>query len=126
MKVLISSAAILALIVAGMLFYHSSLSSASADMLGSVKKIQVSADSDNWESVYAEIDSLMKKWDHYSIRLARLVEHAELDSIMVRLAVIREYAKYKEMPVLMGELSALSDLLSHIPKKESLLIENIL
>lgn len=126
MKVLLSSAVILALILAGMFFYHSALSSASADMLESVKRIQANADSDNWESAYDEIDSLMNKWEHYSIRLARLVEHEELDSIMIKLAVIREYAKYKDMPELMGELSALRDLLSHIPRKESLLIENIL
>jgi len=102
------------------------LSRATQELNEILEDIQISIIDKEWDRLSEETNRLNDKWDQMSKWMSCVIEHDEIDNIMISVASIKEYARYREIPELMAELSALYELINHIPIKERLLPQNIL
>lgn len=117
---------ILCVMITGMFIHTAALSRAGNDLNEITDRIENSVKSKKWDELSENVEKLCYSWDRMSKWLSCVIEHDEIDSIMVSVASIREYAKYREIPELMAELSALGELIDHIPLKEKPMPQNIL
>lgn len=117
---------ILCIMVTGMFLHASALTRAGEELDDIAESIQKTIENEDWEQLPGEVDRLCDKWDNMSVWLSCVIEHDEIDTIMISVAGIREYAGYREIPELMAELSSLRELINHIPVKEKPMPQNIL
>ncbi len=126
MKSFIVAVVILCIIIFGMCLHEMALSRANQELNEILEDIQISIIDKEWDRLSEETNRLNDKWDQMSKWMSCVIEHDEIDNIMISVASIKEYARYREIPELMAELSALYELINHIPIKERLLPQNIL
>ena len=126
MKSFTIAVVILCVMIVGMFVHTIALSKAEGELIRITEHIEESVKNKNWNKLSGEVESLCKSWDEMSVWLSCVIEHEEIDNIMVSVASIREYARYREIPELMAELSSLCELINHIPLKEKPMPQNIL
>jgi hypothetical protein len=117
---------ILVAMVTSLFFYQNALFKISGEMLERIDKIKHYARDDKWEKVDREMKHLTAMWEDVSYKLSLVIDHEEIDLIMISLFKANEYKEYEEVPEFMAEITNLEKLIDHIPNKEKLSIENIL
>ncbi len=125
MRSLVISICILALILGGMFWYYSLLSDLDEQMQTMLSDLDTQIKEDKWEEATKTAEKINKEWEEKTRWLSCLIEHDEIDNIMITVASLEKFTKYKEEPELMSELSKLQKLISHIPRKEKLIPENL-
>lgn len=116
---------ILALLVGFGLYSYNYLEKTTNTLVLKTVSLEKNARSQNWEQTQKSFDSLNSSWNKVNSKWAMLIDHQELDKINISISRIREYISTRHIPGLMAELAELQLLLTHIPEKEALNLNNM-
>ena len=124
-KILLSIAAIIALIF-GAAFYTNGILLKDAHSLEE-KIVNVEADmkKEDWVMAQSGLASILNEWPAVENKWALLIDHAEIDNIEDALTKVAEYIKVKDASLALAELATLKNYITHIPEKESLNLKNV-
>jgi hypothetical protein len=122
----IATMLLLAAIIIFCLFAQMFLFDTSEELGKSLEAIESMIDNSDWEGSEKDFERLREDWNSVKGRWAALTHHDEIDNIDATFAKLGEYIKSKDSSSALAELSSLIQLIRHVPRKETLTLENIL
>ena len=125
-KVITSIAILVALIVGISIVTQNILYKTAGDLEEYITKAENSAKSGEWSAALQSVQQIQNKWSKIKGIWAILIDHQEIDNIDVTLARMQKFIQCRDTSSALAEASALLKFIGHIPKKETLLLENIL
>ncbi len=124
--IIISSLVILtAFIILSGLYAYKLLDDDSIKLAKTIDEIIESSKSGDWERSANEMHKIDSDWRNMKHAWSSLIDHEEIDNIDVTLSRLQILNEVKDITSLLPEAAALKKLISHIPEKESLTIDNI-
>ena len=126
LKIVISLAVLLAVIIAISVSTVSTLNAASKELDEHLSRIESSISANNWDKATQELSYIQGTWSKTEKTWAMLLDHFEIDNIDTTLSRLSKFIEAKSTPLSLGELAALRQYIEHIPEKESLKLKNIL
>lgn len=125
MRTFIIAILLVVVVLFGLFYYTHSLTDASESMLQKTEALRLATIGTDWENTKTAARTLKEDWQESSKRLATILEHEELDEIMLAAARAVAFAENEERPELLAEVYGLRELFEHISAKEALTIHNI-
>lgn len=113
-----------AVIAAGFWANHQLTASAN-ELLLDVDKIHGEIGTQNWDSALEHTEELERHWDRLGKWWPALLDHQEIDNIDFAMAKNKEYIAAKNVPLALGHLSEIRQMIKHIPEKGSINLTNI-
>jgi hypothetical protein len=113
------------LIIGTSIFAQKVLSSTSNELESYIINIENSTASKDWNTAEQNLNQIQNKWASVKGTWAILVDHQEIDNIDVTLTRMQKYVLSRDTSSALAENSALLKFVRHIPKKETLTLENI-
>jgi hypothetical protein len=101
------------------------LNKSSRELSQCLEKIEQYTNNDDWDLALKEISIMEDKWSRIKKVWATLTDHAEIDNITSSISRASKYIEIRDQSPALAEISVLSSLISHIPKKELPTIDNI-
>ena len=126
MKVFISTLLVLVLLIGLMFLYTWALTSVSRNLLDQVDIILAHVKDGDLDGAGRAFEVYNETFNKYEQYIEILIDHSEIDSILVSNTNARMYLKQQDAESLEAELSVLEAIYEHLPKKEALSWENIL
>ncbi len=126
MKLVGSVLVTLTLIVAGGLWLNHELQNSSETLIEQMDLVSMEIRKNNWPVAVVETEMLEKTWKKEAKWWPVFLEHQEMDNIEFAMARFKEYVAASDDPLAMGQLSEIRLMVEHIPRKESINLENIL
>jgi hypothetical protein len=124
--IVITSLTILtALIIVSGLYAHKLLCDDSVKLVNEIDDIIQSSRSGDWERSADKVRQMDIEWKIIKRTWSSLIDHQEIDNIDVTLSRLQILIETRDIPSLMPEAAALRKIISHIPEKESLSIDNL-
>jgi hypothetical protein len=114
-----------ALIISSGIYSHKLLSDDSVKLVKAIDEIIQSSDSGNWERSADEMRRMDSDWRKIKHTWSSLIDHQEIDNIDITLSRLQILIEIRDTSSLMPEAAALRRIISHIPEKESLSIDNL-
>lgn len=125
MRTFIVAILLIVLVLGGLVTYANLLFDTRDAMLQKTEILRLAAQNADWQRAADAAHALKDDWQKTAKKLALLVEHIELDEIMLATARATAYAENREGPELLAEVYSLEELFEHIAAKEALTIYNI-
>ena len=105
------------------MFYVSHQSKETSEIL---EQLKTSVENGDWASAIDQNEVLKSKWDKDKGILAFLFDHIELDNIQISFSRLDEYINCKDTLTSLSEISVVKMLIEHLPKRDSLTLDNLL
>lgn len=105
------------------MFYVSHQSRETSEIL---EQLKTSVENGDWESANVQNEALKAKWEGDKGILAFLFDHFELDTIQISFSRLDEYINCKDTLTSLSEISVVKMLIEHLPKRDSLTLDNLL
>ncbi len=90
------------------------------------KKIYVTAQAENWETVLNLIKEAEAEWGKYSFWAALSISTEDIEQLEISLSQAKAFAILGQKPDFFGEFIMFAKLVEHIPHREGFHIEEIL
>jgi hypothetical protein len=126
LKFILISLFIVVIIFSLSLFIKNYLEKTTSLMLSEITHIEFYVNSNEWDKAYTKITELNNKWEQIDDKWTFLINHHEIDEISVSILNTTEYIKGKDRTQALSALSSVKHYISHIPKMETVSLENIL
>ena len=126
MRLLVSLAITLSMILALGFWSNHSLQASTDELTRNIDRISMSIEDERWGTAQMQTDKLEKIWQEKARWWPIFLDHQEMDNIEFSMARVKEYVASQDNPLARGQLSELRLMIKHIPKKEAVNIENIL
>lgn len=126
MKVFISTLLVLVLLIGLMFLYTWALTTVSQNLLDAVGIIAARVEENDLDGAGRAYENYYEMFNKYERYIEILIDHGEIDPILVSNANARMYLKQQDTESLEAELSVLEAIYEHLPRKEALSWENIL
>lgn len=126
MRLLISLAISLSLILTLGFWSNYSLQASTDEMTRNIDRIIISIENERWGAAQTQTDQLEKIWQDKARWWPIFLDHQEMDNIEFSLARFKAYVASQDNSLAQGQLSELRLMIKHIPQKEAVNIENIL
>ncbi|NLJ75905.1 MAG: DUF4363 family protein [Peptococcaceae bacterium] len=101
------------------------LQDATDEMVHKITQIEQALEESQWEQALANTDELEETWKEKTKWWPSFLDHQEIDNIEFTMTKTREYIAKENTPLSWAHLAELKLMIKHVPKKESLTIENI-
>jgi len=101
------------------------LTDSANELLLDVDKIHEEVNTQHWDSASEHTEELEQNWDRKGKWWPALLDHQEIDNIDFAMAKNKEYIAAKNVPLAMGQLSELRQMIKHIPQKVTINLTNI-
>ncbi len=105
------------------MFYVSHQSRETSEIL---EQLKTSVKNGDWAAANVQNEVLKAKWDKDKSILAFLFDHFELDTIQISFSRLDEYVNCKDTLTSLSEISVVKMLIEHLPKRDSLTLDNLL
>ena len=125
MRLLSTLAVILALIIGMSAWFNHSLQTSSDDLTRQIQLVSSTIRQQDWETAVKHSEKLEKLWEQKAKWWPVFLDHQEMDNIEFSLARVKEYVTSQDDALSLGQLSELNLMIEHIPRKESVNLENI-
>ncbi|MDP2892309.1 MAG: DUF4363 family protein [Bacillota bacterium] len=116
---------VIAIVVALFFIWEGYIRQSSGELLALSVKAEELAVQQKWDELNTVLDEFEKKWDATWSVWQIFVDHIEIDNIRFSFARVRGLARIQCLDNLAPELSALSEMLRHIPIRETLNVGNL-
>ncbi len=126
MKSVVISVIIAAVMVAGSLFYTSSLERVSCELNDINTRVSKLLDEDDFSAADSEIEHMKSYLDSRRAVLDATGNHEEIDKIEMNISELSEYTKGEKKTDALSRCRVLSFLFEHLPLNYKLKFENIL
>lgn len=127
MKSLITSAAIMFVLICGWLFFGNYSEERLAGFSASIKDDIIPAvENENWEEGENKIASFSGRWHEYREKALLFLDTDEINEIDFGLAKAEKYIKSKDVSNSSGELNSLAEQLAFMREQQKLSLSNIL
>jgi len=90
-----------------------------------ITKIENEIKNDNWEEARIIEKQLNDQWKKYEKKWPVVIDHAEVDNISLHLSELAVYLANRDRILASAELSVIKLLVNNIPRKETVIIQNI-
>lgn len=125
MRLLVTLAAILAMIIGMATWFNHSLQATTDDLSQQIGQISLAMRQQEWEAAVKQSEQLEQLWEEKAKWWPVFLDHQEMDNIEFSLARVKEYVASRDQALSMGQLSELKLMIEHIPRKEAVNLENI-
>lgn len=125
MRLLVSIFVIVLMILGAGFWTNHALQETTRDLTAQVDRITQEIKGERWDQAIQQTKDLEKTWKEEAKWWPALLDHQEMDNIEFSLAKVKEYVASRDYPLALGQLSELKLMIEHIPRKESVKIENI-
>lgn len=115
------------LVVALVLFslWEGYITSSSRELLSCVENAQQYGLKEQWEDAGRSLDEFEKKWDKMRDLWQAFIDHTEIDNISFSYARARALVEIENLDNYAPEISALAEMLRHIPRRQTLSLGNL-
>ena len=113
------------MILAGGFIALYTLNSEAQSLDGDLLAIEEAIKNQNWDTASEKLEEFHSKWDKTSSLWSMLIDHYEIDNIVLIISQLVSYVKNKDKNEALSNMSSLKTLIRHIPEKESLSLKNI-
>lgn len=124
-RIIITIILLIVIILTSGLYTTYYLSKDTARLIKSINVIESYTQYGEWEKADNAVDDLQQDWKRTRKIWSMLIDHIEVDNIQTSLTRMAKYIKLKEEIDALAEISVLRQFIEHIPRKESLTLENI-
>ncbi len=101
------------------------LQDATDEMVQKITQIEQTLEESQWEQALVKTNELERTWEERTKWWPSFLDHQEIDNIEFTMTKTREYIANENTPLAWAHLAELKLMIKHVPKKESLTIENI-
>lgn len=126
MKSVVVALLILAVIVGGSVVYTNNLDKVSKNLVSKNDKLYTLISEEKFDEASKLLSELDDEIDEKRILLASVIDHTELDKIVLNIAQAKAYVSEHKKDDSLSYVSGLDSMFSHIPKNYHVKIENIL
>ena len=126
MKSVVVALLILAVIVGGSVVYTNNLDKVSKNLVLKNDKLYTLISEEKFDEASKLLSELDDEIDEKRILLASVIDHTELDKIVLNIAQAKAYVSEHKKDDSLSYVSGLDSMFSHIPKNYHVKIENIL
>lgn len=126
MKSVVVSVIIAIIVIAGSLFYTSSLEKVSEELIEINKQVSERIEAEDYSGANSEIERLSGYLDSRRAVLDAIGNHEEMDNIEMNLSELEEYTKGEKKTDALSRCRVLDFLFEHLPLNYKLKLENIL
>lgn len=126
MKSVVVALLILAIIVGGSVVYTNNLDKVSKNLVLKNDKLYTLISEEKFDEASKLLSELDDEIDEKRILLASVIDHTELDKIVLNIAQAKAYVSEHKKDDSLSYVSGLDSMFSHIPKNYHVKIENIL
>ncbi len=125
--IIIASLVILtALVLFSGLYTHKLLHDDSDRLVRTIDEIIESSRSGDWKRSSDGIRRMSSDWSKMKGIWSSLIDHQEIDNIDITLSRLQMMIEIEDTSALIPEAAALRKIISHIPEKEKLTLDNLL
>lgn len=124
-KILSALALLIAFIMTVSLASYGILERTSTDLQKSISEVEANTTAENWEDAEQGVKQVKSQWAGVSKTWSVLIDHQEIDNIEFTLFRMEKLISVRDKPSALAESSALMNYVRHIPRKESLNLENL-
>ncbi|SKA85318.1 protein of unknown function [Caloramator quimbayensis] len=107
------------------IFINIYLKKTSSILISQIEKAKQYVENEQWNNAKSIIYDTCDRWNNIEEKWALITNHHEIDNITVSLKSAKEFIDSAEKPDALSSLENLKHFISHIPKMEKLLLENI-
>ncbi|MCX7884857.1 MAG: DUF4363 family protein [Caloramator sp.] len=107
------------------IFINIYLKKTSSILLSQIDKAKLYVENEQWNDAKIIINDTCNKWKNIEEKWALITNHHEIDNITISLKSAQEFINSSQKPDSLSSLANLKHFISHIPKMEKLLLENI-
>ncbi|MGS0763495.1 DUF4363 family protein [Syntrophomonas curvata] len=125
MRLLITLAAILGMVIGMAVWFNHSLQETTNDLSRQISVISLTIAQQDWEAAAQQSKQLEQMWEEKARWWPAFLDHQEMDNIEFSLARVKEYVISRDKALSLGQLSELKLMIEHIPRKEAVNLENI-
>lgn len=123
-RMIVLMAVITALIIVSGLLAHRSVRDDSVKLEKNIETVQDSIRAEKWDSASDALDRIRNDWTAIKTWSA-LIDHEEIDNIDITITRLEALLEAKEAASALSEAAALRRLVTHIPEREKLSMENL-
>ncbi|HOQ06449.1 MAG TPA: DUF4363 family protein [Clostridiales bacterium] len=113
------------LIIISGLFAHQLLRHHSGQLERNIEAVQNDIGAEKWDSAAEVLDRIKNDWESIKKTWSVLIDHEEIDSIDVTITRLEALLDAKDSASALSEAAALRRLVTHIPEREKLSLENL-
>lgn len=117
---------IVVLLLGGSLTTYQYLQTTTQALSTQLESVEKSISTRQWEAAQTEWGAVQRGWDKNKTWWTILLDHQEIDNIDIGLSRLGKYLTTHDIPLSLGELSALKLQVKHISDTEQLNWQNIL
>lgn len=99
--------------------------SVSGEILNRGEKIEEAFYAENWEEIDLQLSKIKEKWMDNRLWACLTLSTKQIDEIEISLEQCIEYAYLREKPDFIGEFKMFSMMIEHLPKQETVNIEEL-
>lgn len=101
------------------------LSQSAKQLNDKIGRIEQAIELQQWPEAMEVLSVTRREWDRVANIWSTLTEHQEIDSIEQGFARLEGFLKARDSALALGEVKALSLLVTHIPEKTTLALVNV-
>lgn len=125
MRLLVTLAVILSMIIGMAVWFNHSLQETTNDLSQQISEVSLAIGQQEWEAAINQSKQLEQMWEEEAKWWPVFLDHQEMDNIEFSLARVKEYVTSRDQALSLGQLSELKLMIEHIPRKEAVNLENI-
>lgn len=125
MRLLVTLAVILSMIIGMAVWFNHSLQETTNDLSQQISEVSLAIGQQEWEAAINQSKQLEQMWEEEAKWWPVFLDHQEMDNIEFSLARVKEYVTSQDQALSLGQLSELKLMIEHIPRKEAVNLENI-
>lgn len=114
-----------AIIVVLIVVPHIFIKNTTYEMSDILKQADDAIKQEDWETAAEKCHSISESWDKYTPLYEMIVEHQEVDEIIMSIRQLELFAREEEKPEARALIAELNFLINHLRENDNLSVENI-
>lgn len=126
MRTLITSIALLILIIVGWIYVFDSVENTSSSFVNNLNILNENINSNDWKEANIKFSKIEEKWNKTRDMWSILLDHHEIDNIDLAMSKASQYLKSKNTSLSLGEIETLIKLFNIVMENQDLTLTNVL
>ena len=126
MRLLTSLLLVSLFIVSSSLYINTRIAQSADQIAVEIDSVSRAIQEDDWTEAFEGFKKMESEWNRSKQWWPIIIDHREIDNIEFTLSKTTSYVQNKNKDLSLGELSALKEMVAHIPRKEAINFKNIL
>lgn len=126
MRTLITIFIIVLLLSGGSLISYQYIETSTQALVTPLETVEQSISTRKWEVAQKELSTTQLRWDKNKTWWPIILDHQEIDTIDISIKRLEKYLEAQDVPLSLGEVSALKLLVDHISDSAKFNLRNVL